>query len=267
MNIIRTTLEHISRTITLKRQFSMEFNQTQLIVSPGASLSYWKPGLDRRDPMLIDIVKRFIKPGQVVWDIGANVGLFAFAAATKAQKEGRVLAVEADTWLVSLLHRSSQLRANRDLNVDILPVAISDRVGIASFNIAQRGRATNFLASANGSSQTGGVRETQLVPCVTLDWLSSNYEPPDFVKIDIEGAELLALSGADNLLSRDRPVILVEVSGANQQAATELFSRIHYTLYNAQNMAAGPIKSSTFNTLALPEEKMTKQYGLSQNES
>ena len=63
MSYLRTSLERLSRNITLKRQFSIAFRQTPLIVSPGVALGYWKPGLDRHDPMLLNIVKQFIKAG------------------------------------------------------------------------------------------------------------------------------------------------------------------------------------------------------------
>ncbi|MCA9421976.1 MAG: FkbM family methyltransferase, partial [Nitrospira sp.] len=144
---------------------------------------------------------------------------------------------------------------NCNLNIDILPMAISDSVDITHFHIAQRGRATSYLASSTGSSQTGGIRETQLVPCATLDWIAERYELPNFVKIDIEGAELLALNGAQHLLSKARPSFLIEVSSENQYSITNILLEHDYVLYNASNVSAKQIALASFNTLAFPKEE------------
>lgn len=69
---------------------------------------------------------------------------------------------------------------------------------------------------------------------VTLDWLLSNYSQPNFVKIDVEGAEFLVLKGAHRLLSDVRPTILCEVSAHCADAVTALFRHHSYNLYDAE---------------------------------
>jgi len=252
VSIFRTGLERFSRNIIVKRRLPKTLGRIPLIVSPGAALSYWKGDLSQHDPMLFTVVHKFVGAGQSVWDVGANVGLFTFAAAYKVGVQGRVLAIEADIWCVTLLRRSCQLSENRTLPVDILPVAVANSVDIARFHIAQRGRAANHLATVNGSSQSGGIRETQLVPCISLDWLAERYPPPDFIKIDIEAAEKVALEGATTILSQIRPAILCEVSAGNQQAVTQILQQHGYQLYDAQDFTKGVQDQATFNTLALP---------------
>jgi FkbM family methyltransferase len=116
----------------------------------------------------------------VVWDIGANVGLFSFAAASQAGRDGRVLAIEPDVWLASLLQRSSALVHDR-APVDVLAVAVCDTNSLEEFVIARRARSANYLISAGQGGgrplgkQTGGWRAKQLVPTVTLDWLLDHY--------------------------------------------------------------------------------------------
>lgn len=256
MSIPRTILERVSRNVVLKRSLPKDLGQKPLMVSPGAALAYWKPGLENFDPMLISIVRKFIKPGQVVWDIGANMGLFAFAAAYTVCTSGKVLAVEADAWCIDLLRRSGRLPQNQSLNVEVLQVAVSDRTGIARFNIANRGRATNFLASVNGSPVTGGIRETISVPSVSLDWLLSEYAKPDFVKIDVEGAELLALQGAETLLTTARPKLMCEVQPINVQIVSNLFKTYNYAMYDAANLSdKSRLTLATENIVAIPIEK------------
>jgi FkbM family methyltransferase len=59
------------------------------------------------DPVLFPLVQEFVAANSIVWDVGANVGLFAVPAATIAGANGRVIAFEPDTWLVQLLRRSA----------------------------------------------------------------------------------------------------------------------------------------------------------------
>jgi len=148
-------------------------------------------------------VREFVTPGAVVWDVGANVGLFSFAAANMAGPGGLVVALEPDAWLVATFaaqcaRSTGRLSASkgrtcrgglRRLRSDVLPRA--------------RSRAANHLAEF-GTTQTGGSREQQLVVAVTLDWLMDSMPAPSVVKIDVEGAELEVLKGASLLFETVR---------------------------------------------------------------
>ncbi|MCB0192827.1 MAG: FkbM family methyltransferase [Anaerolineae bacterium] len=252
---MRILLEKISRNISFPKKLPEDFASTPIIISPGAALSYWKSSLGDHDPLLLNIVKAYVGRGQIVWDIGANVGLFTFAAAAKIGHIGRVLAVEADTWCVSLLRRSCQLKANQQLAVDVLPAAVSNSVDLVKFHIAQRGRAANHLEQSKGSTQTGGIRETQIMPSITLDWLLEHYAYPDFIKIDIEGAERLALEGGHRVLTKVRPKLLCEVSDEHKAWITNTLQEYDYLLYDAAQLDRGPQLNAQFNTLAIPIEQ------------
>lgn len=255
--MLRSFLERISRNVVLRRRLPAEFGGARLLVSPGAALNLWRRDLARADPMLLRAAREHVRPGDSVWDIGANVGLFTFAAAALAAPGGRVLAVEADTWLAGLLRRSTRLRGNRGLGVDVLPVAASDRLGVARLNIAVRGRAASFLDGAAGSTQTGGVRETQLVPTVTLDWLAERFPAPRMVKIDVEGAELAVLRGAARLLAELRPVLLCEIFDGDRNRVDDLLRGHGYRFFDADlpREARRPLQASAANTLAYPPDR------------
>lgn len=249
---MRTLAERGSRGVVLKRRLPARFGGDTLFVSPGALLKLWWPALEATDPALFAWVAEFVAPGDVVWDIGANVGLFTFAAAAQAGAGGRVLAIEADIWLANLLRRSARRQSSRRAPVDVLPVAVSGAVDVASFQIAERGRAANFLADARGSSQAGGIRETQQVISVTLDWLLDRFPAPNVLKIDVEGAEFQALSYAERLLSQARPVVLCEVRQRHSAAVAALLRGHGYTLYDLAAQRRTPVTAAAFNTLALP---------------
>ena len=165
--------------------------------------------MDRVDPVVLRLVAETVRPGDTVWDIGANVGLFSFAAAVAAGPDGRVLSVEADTVLVGLLRRSAAA-GTRHAPVEVLPAAVAEECGVARFCIAKRNRSTSHL-DGFGTTQTGGIRATELVPTIALDWLASHFPPPDVIKIDVEGAEVGVLSGGPAVL-RAHPRIICEVA-------------------------------------------------------
>ena len=207
--LFRPALERISRGRVLKRHLPQEFGRCPLLVSPDASLRFWKPWIESD---LFDFAKEFVLPGHVVWDIGANVGLFSVAAACRAGKSGQVIAVEADIWLAELLQQSVALQPTTSAPIEIIPAAASDSIALKSFYIARRGRAANFLSGMTGSTQTGGIRETHHVVTITLDWLMKQGSVPDVVKIDVEGAEFDVLRGGLHMIAQASPVILCEVS-------------------------------------------------------
>lgn len=250
---LRALAERLSRGLVFRRRLPERFGRSPVFVTPDAGLRFWRYDLESADSDLFEWAAEFIHEGDVVWDIGANVGLFAFAAAARAGEAGQIFAVEADLWLASLLRRSAALRSGGRAQVEVLPLAVSDKVGLARFQIAARGRCTNFLEEAGANRHAGGTRETGWVPTVTLDWLLERLPAPSVVKIDVEGAEYMALKGAERLMSDARPLIICEVQ--NEQARVrELFVRHDYELFNAAVPASRrqPVHDLPFNVLARP---------------
>jgi FkbM family methyltransferase len=203
---IKEIFRNSIRGLTFKRKLPSEFGKTALYVSADARLQQLKFGRKAFDEELLKIAAKEIKSESVVWDIGANIGVFTFAAASIAYK-GSVLAVEADTFLVQLLKKSCYLKENRDLNVQVLPTAISNHDGVEMFLIANTARAGNCLeTSAVRYPMMEGVREKLLVPTLTMDTLLNHFAAPNFIKLDVEGAELNLLEGARKVLEFVRPV-------------------------------------------------------------
>jgi len=244
----------MSRGVVLKRQLPAELGGRMLFVSPDASLKYWMRDLRKTDPTLLRAAKSLAHPGDVVWDVGANVGLFSFVSAGLVGKGGRVLAIEPDPWLSDLLRGSAALNGKLGCPVDVLSVAVGSQIGVAVLNIARRGRATNFISGYEPSTQAGGIRSAVSVESVTLDSLLDNWPAPSVVKIDVEGAEASVLSGATRLLRDVGPRVMCEVSAANCGQATEIFKAAGYALYDAeQNWPdSGQIARCAWNTIALP---------------
>jgi len=245
----RRLLERISRNRTFKRLLPPDFGRAALYVSPDSQLKYLKPGIAGFDASLLENVKRLVRPGMNVWDIGANVGVFAFGSAGRGAK---VLAVEADPWLAQLLRSSVSLPENAKSSVKVVCAAAADKCGIADLLIAARGRASNALSSAGGNENMGGVREAISVPTLTLDVLLQDSNTPELIKVDVEGAESMVLVGAEEILSNIRPTWLIEVNKQNVEYVTDVFHFHKYQLFDADVSPGNVLKKAAFNTLAIP---------------
>jgi FkbM family methyltransferase len=250
---VRSLAERLSRRVVLKRRMPARFGGDTIFVSPESGLRFFRRDLEKVEPGLFAWADEFVRKGDVVWDIGANLGVFTFAAAGAAGAGGRVVAVEADIWFADLIRRTVRSRRQGRAQVDVVPVAVSDAHGVARFNIAQRGGSTNHLEVARGTSETGGVRETVSVVTVTLDWLLDHVPAPRVVKIDVEGAEDRVLSGAARLLGQVKPIVICEVSDYNADTVTALLHGHGYSLFDLDSeVRTRPVERAVWSTLALP---------------
>jgi FkbM family methyltransferase len=248
--VLRSTLERTSHRLVFRRRLPAPFAAARIYASTEGGLRYLRPRASGIDPPLLGLAAELIRPGDTVWDIGANLGLFTFAAAAAAGPAGEVLAVEPDVLLVGLLRRSAA--ANPDVApVSVLGTAVSDEVGVARFHVARRNRSTNYLEGF-GTGQAGGSRTVQMVPTVTLDWLAERFPLPRVIKIDVEEAEVLALRGAEQVLQHGATVIC-EVAGTNAAAVRDLLRPHGYELYDGDLAAARrvPVSAAPPSTLAV----------------
>jgi FkbM family methyltransferase len=253
---LRRLAERMSRGMVLRRRLPAEFNRLLIYVSPEAGLQYWRRHLGKVDPPLLRMVRELVKPGSIVWDVGANVGLFSFSAAALAGPSGSVLAIEPDLWLANLLSKSARYArlSKQSARVDVLSAAVTETPGVCQLQIAERSRASNHLSQAHGSSQAEGVRHTQQSIAVSLDFLQAHFPAPTVLKIDVESAEVGVLRGASALLETARPVVLCEVISGNSDIVANILHQHKYELFeaDADPVQRQPVKRAPWNTLAIP---------------
>jgi FkbM family methyltransferase len=256
MNALRQAAERLSRGKVFRRRLGTKYGAAQFFVTPECGLRYLRGNLELVDPALLDLAHELIKPGAVVWDVGANLGLFSFASAGLAGPQGKVFSVEPDTYLVGLLRRSAQLKNDHAAPVTVIPCAMSEAISLAAFNIAARARASNFL-EGHGQSQTGGIRESQSVLTMTLDWLATQIPAPDLIKIDTEGADFRVLCGGSKLLREKQPDLIFEGYDEVADKATKYLSDLGYVLFDASlpPRSRRPLSRAVAATLAMPAVK------------
>ena len=253
--MLRRVAEILSRGVVLKRRLPTQFGSGPLFVSPDSGLKYYRLDLETADPTLFRMAVELVRSGDIVWDIGANVGLFTFAAAGLAGPRGRVIAVEPDTWLVSLLRRSAGLAVSGRAPVTVIPAAVSDLIGLGNLHIASRGRSANFMEQG-ATTQAGGTRKTNCVVAVTLDCLFDNLPTPRVLKIDVEGMEDRVLAGGVRLLTEARPKIWCEVSSRNTERVSKTLQGANYSMYNGSldPVARTGLPQAVWDTVALPDK-------------
>lgn len=145
--------------------------------------------------------------GQTVYDIGGNIGFFTCLAARLVGSDGEVHAFEAVPSCARALERN--VARNGFGHVDVHEVAVSDRVG--SVDVLQ-GRHPGGATISRRDSPTD-LQRTVTARATTIDAMveAGEIRRPDFVKIDVEGAEPEVLRGMRDTLADDHPVILCEL--------------------------------------------------------
>jgi FkbM family methyltransferase len=228
----------------------------RIYVTPAAGLKYLLKPMPQIDPTLLRQAVEFVRPDDVVWDIGSNVGLFTFAAAARAGPNGAVFAFEPDAFLVQLLRRSARAQPATSAPVTIAPVAVASNISLRRFVVAPRSRALNAMAGY-GYVQSRTKLKRIMVPAMNLDWLAGQLRKPEVIKCDVEGAEAEVFSGQSKMLTEIRPVIICEVSQASSAQVSDIFVKAHYHLYDGEKPLTpqSEIQTASWSTIAIPRER------------
>jgi FkbM family methyltransferase len=257
----RNFLEQWTRSWVFRRRLPAAFGRAPLYVSPSAGLRYLAKPIRSIDESLLRNAAELVHPGDVVWDIGANIGLFSMAAAALAGPHGQVVCFEPDVWLASLLHRSRLLQGPSSASITIIAAAVAASNELRRFQIARRSRSSNALIGY-GHTETGGVAEEHIVPTFNLDFLINHLPCPNVLKCDVEGAEMEVFFEQTKFFERARPIILCEVGSGASEQLTNIFHHHQYALWNGDHpmSPASEIQRATWNTIAIPSETISRYF-------
>ncbi len=161
-----------------------------------------------------------LKPGDVVYEIGAHVGLYVLGSCCKVGPEGHVYAFEPLPRNVKYLRRHAEL--NLLSNCTVVEAAVCDSSGFRSFN-------ANCCHSEAHLSPAGATR----VPAMSIDEFllgGPDRRPPCAIKIDARGSELEILSGGRRTLGEFAPRIFISsYSQESTRACREMLNSLGYT--------------------------------------
>jgi FkbM family methyltransferase len=144
-------------------------------------VSLWAPGMAEDDTMSVYTARYTPKAGDIVWDVGAHAGATVYFFAQMVGPAGKVYAFEPDDLNYDFLLRNIKLHDLK--NVVPIKKALAGTTGTASFSIGTQG------AGLEGFSQCVDPKKMCTVETLSFAHACQEYGVPDFVKMDIEGAE------------------------------------------------------------------------------
>ena len=139
-----------------------------------------------------DFLKAYLKPGDVVVDVGANIGNITLTSAALVGNSGKIISIEPHPVIFKYL--SGNISLNNFTNIDIINIAVSDFNGVI------------YFSNKACDDQNEVVKEGNLkVNTMTLDEiLIKSIKSIDLLKIDVEGFELNVLKGASSILDKTK---------------------------------------------------------------
>lgn len=205
------------------------------------------------EPELCQMINRIIEPGWVCVDVGANIGTISRALAKQAGFSGKVIAFEALNKNVVTMERINRLSRFGSV-IDAENIAVSDGMESEVNLFPGRGSADSEW-NIVGHDVDGNKKEAVTrIESTSLD----NYFKPgstvNFIKIDIEGAENLALRGMRRILRESRPVLFVEFHDETGWNGREELFAANYDLYEMNGKKLDPIKDTqrVYHCMAFP---------------
>jgi FkbM family methyltransferase len=180
------------------------------------------------EPEVQAALQKYLRPGMTFYDVGANIGFFSLLAARLVGPQGHVVAFEADPEIAARLRE--QVTRNSSAPITVEEKAVWSSSNPVSFvradaNISPDRGLGHVITTVGDDTSPGTIR----VGGVSLDdYVAASIEP-DFIKCDVEGAEVAVFRGAQKLLSGKKPAILCEMhSEENHRVLTEEFTRLGY---------------------------------------
>jgi FkbM family methyltransferase len=150
-----------------------------------------------------------LDPGDVFVDVGANVGVYSLHAARRVGPSGKVFFFEPTTETYERI--SENIRLNGFKNMKGFEKAVADKEGTVDFMVCESNN-SNYIGTGTLTEEERGSMEVRTVPVDTIDALASRegVDKVALIKIDAEGAELLVMKGALEVIRSSRPAILFE---------------------------------------------------------
>jgi FkbM family methyltransferase len=229
----------VAQRLAARATRSIRSADVEIAHGEGAGLRFNAAGtnagyaLGTTEPLVQRMLAKHLDDGSVMYDLGASVGFFTVLAARMVGQSGHVYAFEPVLRNARALERNVEINGFR--NVTVIPRAVSNRTGAARFETGLNPTAGRVVSAVeereSGNLTTVGV--------VALDDLleQGSVLPPDFIKADIEGAEIEAVRGMQRTLERHRPIVLCEMHARNAEF-TQIMGQLDYEVVPLEDFAS-----------------------------
>lgn len=183
------------------------------------------------EPDTTILVKKLLRQGDVVVDVGANIGYFSLLFSQCVGSKGHVYSYEPVPQLAAALQSNAEL--NKFKQITLSNLALSDHGGQAIFYVGPKDN--SGLSSLRPPRSSSAILNVNLA---RFDEIFSHAENVSLIKIDVEGAELAVLRGMEKYLLKKLPNILVEVTsqflnemGDSEQSLLAYLQSFGYSCY------------------------------------
>lgn len=217
------------------------------------------------EPETTNVFVKILKDGDIVLDIGANIGYFSLLARHCVGKDGHIYSFEASPAICKMLIRN--IGINSIDNVSVYNNAVIDSERNVDFYVANDSHlGISSIRSINDASYK------QVIKGISIDSLLDKVCNIKLIKIDIEGAEYHALKGMIKVIQRDRPYIVFELTdmylrdaGSSANDVMQLLYDNNYICYQITWEGLKPIAKNypeQCNVLAVPDKTYNVDLGL-----
>ena len=244
----RGTVDHVEYLLSIRRNWTLYSKANaempaSVVKMPNDSCvqvpADIKEGFERDGWSYLDEVDEFVtsmklaSSKKTLWDIGAYFGLFSLAFALG--REGRrAFAFEPNP--ISRAKFKECLKLNPTARIEVFDSPVGLRGEVVEFSSG------TFFTAAAGLSLRPDEKDLTQIETVSVDQLiEKNFEPPDFIKIDVEGLELDVLQGARKLLLEKKPLLSMELHpgllhqrGTSALAIAQYLEDLGYVCYTAK---------------------------------
>ena len=191
-----------------------------------------KRAVGRYEPEKFAAIRSVLKPGACFLDIGGNKGDFALFAAALAGPGGKVICFEPHPENAEWIRKS--VAENRFENLRVEELALSDHEGEATLNIGGKS-GQHSLETRKHDRGSVTVRTMGLDRYLEAEGI----DRVDAIKIDVEGAEDLVVAGATETLTRDHPVLFLDVHDIGDTRLSALSNALQALGYQARELESG----------------------------
>lgn len=219
-------------------------------------------GLNPKEP-IANVICQLIRKGDCFLDIGANVGIHSALASVLVGRDGAVHAFEA---VPDTFERLKVLETrNRFHNITAWNLAVSDKVGFVDIFPGPSGHTGVASLRRDSNLDQHGVT----CPCRTIDSLAKDLPQVRLIKVDVEGAEMRVFKGMAQLIQRDYPYVITELTdrylrdlGSSKEEVVGFFESLGYVVYRIGNPISKyvPADEDQCDILCVPANSQSVQW-------
>lgn len=203
---------NLSRFAPLRKAFNSMYSFVQ---GPGylIKVGEFQMYLDEKDtlglsvgrahePHITKLTKKYIKESDVVLDLGANIGYFTLIFSKLVGLKGKIFAFEPDPTNFAILRENVLI--NKCSNVILIQKAVSKTSGKGTIYLSENNKGDHRIFDS------GDNRKEIIIETTSLDDYFKNFSRINFVKMDIQGSEILALRGMKKILKKNKKHIKIQ---------------------------------------------------------